>query len=242
MVVSAPPLGPARRAPAPARARRPPCWCRSPCRRPRLRRWPRRLRRAPQPDRAAGGAVSLIAVASAKCSPGASTVAELTALLAPGTLRGCSSTATRPAASGCCAPGVRAEPGLVTLALAGRRDLGDRADPGPHAARGRRPRCRGGSGRRTPGRGALDILGARLGSHLAGLEDLETVVDCGRLDPRVPRAGGGPGGRPGRVGQPAHRRPDGASGPWVEQLVSEGAPGRGGAGGPAPPRRRSRLL
>jgi Mrp family chromosome partitioning ATPase len=121
-------------------------------------------------------------------------------------------------------PGIRAEPGLVTLAMAGRRELAPSAAAvhaqsvgegldvvvGPAAAR--------------QASSALEILGDRLGVHLAGLEGFDVVADCGRLVPASPALGVVRAAdlvvlvsRPA-VGEMVHLAP------WVEQLLSEGRP------------------
>ena len=119
-------------------------------------------------------------------------------------------------------PGVAPEPGLATLAMAGRRelaagaalahlqDLGDGLEVlhAPAAAR--------------QAASALEILGDRLGPHLRALGDLDVVADCGRLAQRSPALG---------VVSAADlvvlvSRPTAAEmvhlAPWVEQLLSEG--------------------
>jgi len=134
--------------------------------------------------------VSLIAVASAKFSPGVTTLTQLLVLRRPSERR-CLLVDCDPAGSEWpLRPGVVPEPSLVTLAMAGRRELAAGAvlehtqtvgEDGlellvaPAAAR-----------RATS---ALDILGERLGPHLASLPDVDVVVDCGRLDQRSPVLG-----------------------------------------------------
>jgi len=134
--------------------------------------------------------VSLIAVASAKFSPGVTTWAQLLVLRRPSQRR-CILVDCDPSGSEwLLRPGVAPEPGLVTLAMAGRRELAAGAvlehtqsvgEPGlevvvgPAAAR--------------QATSALDILGERLGAHLAALPDVDVVADCGRLDPRSPALG-----------------------------------------------------
>jgi Mrp family chromosome partitioning ATPase len=131
--------------------------------------------------------MSLIAVATAKRSPGASTFAELAVLLGPEgerLLLDCD-----PAGSEwLLRPGVRPEPGLVTLAMAGRRELAAHT-VATHAQTvgGLDVVVAPAAGRQASG--ALDILGDRLGTHLAGLGDVGVVADCGRLAPRSPALG-----------------------------------------------------
>jgi Mrp family chromosome partitioning ATPase len=166
--------------------------------------------------------VSLIAVASAKFSPGATTLAQLLVLRRPSERR-CLLVDCDPAGSEwLLRPGLAPEPGLVTLAMAGRRELpagavlehtqtvGDHSLEvvvAPVAAR-----------RATS---ALDILGERLGPHLVSLVDVDVVVDCGRLDQRSPALGllrvadlVVLVGRPA-VSDMVHM------GPWVEQLGAD---------------------
>ncbi len=124
--------------------------------------------------------MSLVAIASTKSSPGVTTLAELLVTLRPSAAR-CVLVDCDPAGSEwLLRPGVAAEPGLVTLAMAGRRDLeadavlehlqtvaGMEVLIGPAAAR--------------QAASALEILGDRLGAHLRGLDPVDVVADCGRL-------------------------------------------------------------
>lgn len=165
----------------------------------------------------------LIAVASAKSSPGASTTSELLVQRRPSLDRRCLLLDCDPAGGEwLLRPGVQAEPSTVTLAMAGRRDLapdalleevqtvGDGMEVvvGPVAAR--------------QATSALEILGDRLGPHLRSLDDVDVVADCGRLAPRSPALGVVMAAdlvvlvsRP-TVGEVIHLAP------WVEQLVSDG--------------------
>lgn len=129
--------------------------------------------------------MSLLAVASAKGQPGVSTFVEILAQLLPArvVVADCD-----PAGSDWLVrPGVLAEPGLVELASAGRRDLRSEliADHvqrigeldvlvGPAAAR--------------QAHAALQALGERLGPglHQLAAPDGLAVVDCGRLSPESP--------------------------------------------------------
>ena len=185
--------------------------------------------------------MSLIAVASAKFSPGVTTLAQLLVLCRPSERR-CILVDCDPAGSEwLLRPGVAPEPGLITLAMAGRRELapdgvlehtqtvgehGLEVLVAPVAAR-----------RATS---ALDILGERLGPHLASEPDVDVVADCGRLEQRSPALGVLQAaqlvllvGRPA-VSDMVH------VGPWVEELgvdrlavVLVGA-GRGGQVGYEP--------
>lgn len=133
--------------------------------------------------------MSLIAFASAKFSPGCTTLAELVVLRRP-TDRRCLLVNCDPAGSEwLLRPGVVAEPGLVTLAMAGRRDL----DPDAvlhHAqvvGEGLEVLVAPAAARQAAS--ALDILGDRLGAYLASLADVDVVADCGRLQPSSPAMG-----------------------------------------------------
>ena len=165
----------------------------------------------------------LIAVASSKSSPGASTASELLVQQRPSSERPCVLIDCDPAGSEwLLRPGVRAEPSTVTLAMAGRRNLapgavlnevqtvGDGMEVvvGPVAAR--------------QAASALEILGDRLGAHLRSLDDVDVVADCGRLAQRSPALGVVMAAdlvvlvsRP-TVSEVIHLAP------WVEQLVSDG--------------------
>lgn len=168
--------------------------------------------------------MSLIAVASAKFSPGASTFAELLMLLRPEARAALLVDCDPAGGEWLLRPGVQAEPGLVTLAMAGRRELA------PHAALDHA---------QTVGEGldvvvapaaarqassALSILAERLGAHLCGLDDIDVVADCGRLATGSPALGVAAAAdlvvlvsRPSVVAM-VHLAP------WVEQLASEGRP------------------
>lgn len=132
--------------------------------------------------------MTVIAVATAKRSPGASTFAELAVLLGPQQSERLLVDCDPAGSEWLLRPGVRPEPGLVTLAMAGRRELA------AHAVAAHAQRVGGldvvvgpAAGRQASG--ALDILGDRLGLHLAGLDDMAVVADCGRLAPRSPALG-----------------------------------------------------
>lgn len=168
--------------------------------------------------------MTLIAVASAKFSPGASTFAELLTLLRPEGLTALLVDCDPAGGEWLLRPGVRAEPGLVTLAMTGRRTLaphaalahaqtvGDNLDVvvAPAAAR--------------QAASALDILADRLGAHLAALDDIDVIADCGRLATSSPALGVvAAADLVVLVSQPTvvammHLAP------WVEQLASEGRP------------------
>jgi len=166
--------------------------------------------------------VSLIAVASSKSSPGATMLAELLVQARPRDQR-CVLVDCDPAGGEwLLRPGVASEPGMVTLAMAGRRELspgavcdvvqrlGDGLEVvvGPVAAR--------------QAASALEILGERLGAHLGSLDDIDVVADCGRLAQRSPALGVVAAAdvvvmvaRP-TVGEVIHLAP------WVDQFLSDG--------------------
>lgn len=166
--------------------------------------------------------MSVIAVAAAKSSPGVSTVAELVVQLRPGDRR-CVLLDCDPAGGDwLLRPGAAREPGLVSLATAGRRDLvgeellrhlqrfgeGLEVLVGPAAGR--------------QAWGALELLGDRLVAHLLQLEAIDAVVDCGALSPASPAL---PVVRGAElvilVSRPTARGVVHLA-PWVEQLVAEG--------------------
>lgn len=168
--------------------------------------------------------MSVIALASAKSSPGVTTLAELVAQLRP-TGRRCALLDCDPAGGDwLLRPGVDPEPGLVSLATAGRRELGagelsahlQHLDEGlevlvaPAAAR--------------QAWGALDLVGERLVAHLEALDAMDTVIDCGSLAPASPAL---PLVRTADlvvvVSRPTARAMVHLA-PWVEQLAGEGSP------------------
>lgn len=167
--------------------------------------------------------MSVIAVAAAKSSPGVTTVAELLVALRPGARR-CALLDCDPAGGEwLLRPGVAPEPGLVSFATAGRRELGpeellvhlQRLGDGlevlvaPAAAR--------------QASGALDLVGARLLAHIRALTAVDAVIDCGRLAPSSPAL---PLVRGADlvvlVSHPTARAMVHLA-PWVEQLVGEGS-------------------
>ena len=167
--------------------------------------------------------MSLLAVATAKFSPGASTLAELAVLLGPQGSERLLVDCDPAGSEWLLRPGVRPEPSLVTLAMAGRRELAPQA-VAAHAqtVAGLDVVVGPAAGRQASS--ALDILGDRLGAHLAGLGDLAVVADCGRLAPRSPALGVVHAADlvvlVGRctVSEMVHLAP------WVEQLRSEARP------------------
>jgi MinD-like ATPase involved in chromosome partitioning or flagellar assembly len=167
--------------------------------------------------------MSVIAVAAAKSSPGVSTVAELVVQLRPGDRRCVLLDCDPGGGDWLLRPGATREPGLVSLATTGRRDLagdellrhlqrfGDGLEVlvGPVAGR--------------QAWSALELLGDRLVSHLHQLEGTDTVIDCGVLSPASPAL---PVVRAADlvvlVSRPTARAVVHLA-PWVDQLVSEGA-------------------
>lgn len=128
--------------------------------------------------------MSLVAFASAKFSPGVSTLAELAALIRAAD-RPCLLVDCDPAGSEwVLRPAVTAEPGLVTLAMAGRHEL-EAGAAFDHAQTVGELRVVVAPAASRQATGALDILGDRLGPHLRGL-DADVVADCGRLSTASP--------------------------------------------------------
>lgn len=166
--------------------------------------------------------MSLVAVASAKCSPGATTVAELLVTLRPPGPRCVLADCDPAGGEWLLRPGVAAEPGLVTLAMAGRRELAAGAALGHLQELGGGLEVLVAPAAARQAATALEILGARLGAHLRSLDDVDVVADCGRLAQRSPALD---------VVSAADlvvlvSRPTAAEmvhlAPWVEQFVGEG--------------------
>ncbi len=168
--------------------------------------------------------MSLIAVASAKFSPGASTFAELAMLLRPQGRAALLVDCDPAGGEWLLRPGVAAEPGLVTLAMAGRRELAPHAALAHAQSVGEDLDVVVAPAAARQAASALDILAERMGAHLAGLDDIDVVADCGRLATSSPALGivaaadlvvlvSGP-----TVVAMVHLAP------WVEQLTSEGHP------------------
>ncbi len=166
--------------------------------------------------------MSVVAVASAKGSPGVSTIAELMVGLWPPGTHGVLVDCDPAGGEWLLRPGVASEPNLVTLAMAGRRELvpgaalshvqvvGSGLDVlvAPAAAR--------------QAASALEILGDRLGAHLRALVGVDVIVDCGRLAQRSPALGVVASAdlivlvSRATVSEMVHLAP------WVEQLLQEG--------------------
>lgn len=166
--------------------------------------------------------MSLIAVASAKACPGASVLSELTVLLGPAGAERLLVDCDPAGSEWLLRPGIRPEPGLVTLAMAGRRELAASAAVVHAQSVGQGLDVVVGPAAARQASSALEILGERLGAHLAGLAGFDVVADCGRLAPASPALGVVRAAdlvvlvsRPA-VGEMVHLAP------WVEQLVSEG--------------------
>jgi hypothetical protein len=166
--------------------------------------------------------MSLIAVAAAKSSPGVSTLAELLVLLRP-TERRCVLADCDPAGGDwLLRPGVSPEPGLVSFATAGRRELvsdellahlqqvGDlELLVAPAAAR--------------QASGALELLGERVVAHLRVLPALDAVADCGLLSPTSLALPLVRGADLVVLVSRSTARAMVHLAPWVEQLVGEGS-------------------
>ena len=127
--------------------------------------------------------MTLIACCSLKGSPGVTTAIQAFAEVWPAG-RGLLIAELDPAGGDLAARlDLAPEPGLMTLAAAGRRDLNaalvmeHTTDVAPEVAVLLAPPTAGHVRR------ALDLLGDRLAEALADIDGAEVVVDCGRLDP-----------------------------------------------------------
>jgi MinD-like ATPase involved in chromosome partitioning or flagellar assembly len=166
--------------------------------------------------------VSVIALAAAKSSPGVTTLAELVVQLRP-TGRRCALLDCDPAGGDwLLRPGVAPEPGLVSLATAGRRDLraGELSAHLQVLGEGLEVLVAPAAARQASG--ALDLVGERLVAHLRALDAMDAVIDCGSLAPASPalslvRAAD----LVVLVSRPTARAMVHLA-PWVEQLVGEG--------------------
>lgn len=141
--------------------------------------------------------MTVVAVASAK-SRGVTTAAELLVLLRP-TGRRCVLVDADPAGGDwLLRPGVAPEPGLVSLAMAGRRRLGEGELFGHVQVVGGLELVAGPAAAHQAST-ALQMIGDRLVAHLRTLTDggggegraapVDAVVDCGRLTPGSPALG-----------------------------------------------------
>ena len=137
--------------------------------------------------------MTLIAVASAK-SRGVTTAAELLSLLRP-TGRRCLLVDADPAGGDwLLRPGVAPEPGLVSLAMAGRRRF-DAWEALRHGQLVGNLEVIVGPAAGHQSSAALQMVGERLAVHLRALTDasesglevaIDSVIDCGRLSPGSP--------------------------------------------------------
>jgi MinD-like ATPase involved in chromosome partitioning or flagellar assembly len=167
--------------------------------------------------------MSVIALASAKSSPGVSLLAELVVQLRPGGRRGVLLDCDPAGGDWLLRPGATREPGLVSLATAGRRELAGDELLGHLQRFGVGLEVLVGPAAGRQAWRALELVGGRLVAHLRQLEGLDAVVDCGTLSPASPAL---------TVVRAADlvvlvSRPTARSvvhlAPWVEQLVDEGA-------------------
>lgn len=125
--------------------------------------------------------MSLVAVVSAKCSPGASTFAEILVALWP-TGRHCLLADCDPAGGEwLLRPGVATEPGLMTLAAQARRDLTGNLVLEHIQVVGEGFAAVVGAASSRQSSAALEVLAGRLGPHLRSLDGVDAVADCGRL-------------------------------------------------------------
>ncbi len=167
--------------------------------------------------------MSLIAVAGAKSSPGVSTLAELLVQLRPSERRCVLADCDPAGGDWLLRPGVSPEPGLVSFATAGRRELvpdellahlqqvgeGLEVLVAPAAAR--------------QASGALELLGERVVPHLRALPALDAVADCGLLSPTSPALPLVRGADLVVLVSRSTARAMVHLAPWVEQLVGEGS-------------------
>lgn len=160
-------------------------------------------------------------MAAAKSSPGVTTLAELVVQLRPEGRR-CALLDCDPAGSDwLLRPGVAPEPGLLSLATAGRRDLGagELSAHLQHLDEGLEVLVAPAAARQASG--ALDLVGERLVAHLRALDATDAVLDCGSLSPASPAL---PLVRAADlvvlVSRPTARAMVHLA-PWVEQLVGE---------------------
>jgi MinD-like ATPase involved in chromosome partitioning or flagellar assembly len=168
--------------------------------------------------------MTVIAVAAAKSSPGVSTVAELLAQLGPPgpgrVLLDCD-----PAGGDwLLRPGVRPEPGLASLAMAGRRGLapGEVLNHVQRLGEDLAVLVAPAAGRQATS--ALEMVGEALVDHLRTLKDLAVVVDCGALSPASPALPLAAGADLVVMVSRATARAMVHLAPWVEQLAADAVP------------------
>jgi MinD-like ATPase involved in chromosome partitioning or flagellar assembly len=167
--------------------------------------------------------MSVIALASAKSSPGVSLLAELVVQLFPGGRRAVLLECDPAGGDWLLRPGATREPGLVSLATAGRRELAGDELLGHLQRFGAGLEVLVGPAAARQAWKALELVRDRLVAHLRQLEKLDAVVDCGTLSPASPAL---PVVRAADlvvlVSRPTARAVVHLA-PWVEQLVDEGA-------------------
>ena len=163
--------------------------------------------------------MTTIAVAAAKSSPGTSTLAELVALLAPPGRRPVLVDADPAGGDWLLRPGIAAEPGLASLAMAARRGLppGELAAHLQHVGDGLGVLVAPAAARQATA--ALELVADALAVELAGVD---AVVDAGTLaesSPALPllRAAD----LVVLVARPTARAVVHLA-PWVEELVADG--------------------
>lgn len=167
--------------------------------------------------------MSVIALASAKSSPGVSLLAELVVQLGPGGRRAVLLDCDPAGGDWLLRPGATREPGLVSLATAGRRELAGDELLGHLQRFGAGLEVLVGPAAARQAWKALELVGDRLVPYLRELEELDAVVDCGTLSPASPaltvvRAAD----LVVLVSRPTARAVVHVA-PWFEQLVDEGA-------------------
>jgi MinD-like ATPase involved in chromosome partitioning or flagellar assembly len=167
--------------------------------------------------------VSVIAFASAKSSPGVTTLAELVVQLRPPSRR-CALLDCDPAGGDwLLRPGVASEPGLVSLATAGRRELGPDELSAHLQHLGESLEVLVAPAASRQAWGALDLVAERLVAHLGALECMDFVLDCGSLAPASPAL---PLVRAADLVVLVSRPTAQAMvhlAPWVEQFLGEGS-------------------
>ena len=169
--------------------------------------------------------MSVVAVAAVKSSPGASTLCELVVQLRPATSRRCVLADCDPfGGDWLLRPGVAPEPGLVSLAAAGRHGLehGELLRHLQRLGEGLEVMVAPAAARQASG--ALGLVAECLAVHLRALEGMDAVVDCGCLLPASPAL---PLVRGAElvvlVSRPTARAMVHVA-PWVDQLAGEGLP------------------
>ncbi len=166
--------------------------------------------------------MSVVAVAAAKSSPGVTTLVELLAQLRSATRRCVLADCDPSGGDWLLRPGVAPEPGLVSLAAAGRRQLEAEALLAHLQRFGESLEVLVAPAAARQASGALGLLAERLVEHLRALGAMDVVVDCGCLSPASPALPLVRGADLAvLVSRPTARAMVHLA-PWVDQLVGEG--------------------